>query len=164
MNQERLDDLDKRVAEIEDGNGWHESAKYVLEKLDTLTDAVKDHRDESCRKIDKLRDDNANAHKALHEKMDTQKTFCANRPVECQKAFLPNRTFHWLIIVLIVLFGTSFSLSGTALKQNADHKTGFVKYKTTHELACTRVKEKLDEHLEDTMTQHLDVEEDFPLE
>ena len=164
MNQERLDDLEKKVAEIEDGNGWHESAKYVLEKLDTLTDAVKENRVETCRKIDKMKDDNATAHKALHEKMDTQKTFCATRPVECQKVFLPNKTFHWLIIVLIVLFGASFSLSGTSLKQNADHKTGFMGYKTAHELQCIQVKEKLDEHLEDTMTQHLDGEDDFPLE
>lgn len=134
MNQERLDGLEKRVAEIEGGNGWHESAKYVLEKLDDLTDAVKENRK-----------DNADAHKALHEKMDSQKTTCANRPMECQKAFLPNRTFHWLIIVLIVLFGTSFSLSGTALKQNADYKNKVVEYKATLEADRDHVNEKLDE-------------------
>jgi hypothetical protein len=145
MNQTGLDDLEKRVAEIEDGNGWHESAKYVLEKLDTLTDAVKDHREESGKQNDKLRDDNADAHKALHDKMDMQKTFCATRPLECQKAFLPNRTFHWLIIVLIVLFGTSFSLSGTALKQNADHKTKVVEYKTMLDNERNEVSEKLDD-------------------
>jgi len=122
MNQDRLDTLEGRVEHLEDSNGWQSDAKYVLKKLDTLTDAVKENRIETCKKIDKLKDDNASAHKALHDKMDTQKTFCANRPVECQKAFLPNRTFHWLLIVLIVLFGATFSLSGTALKQNADHQ------------------------------------------
>ena len=134
MNQTGLDDLEKRVAEIEGGNGWHESAKYVLEKLDDLTDAVKENRQ-----------DNADAHKALHDKMDAQKTICGNRPMECQKAFLPNRTFHWLIIVLIVLFGTSFSLSGTALKQNADHKIKVVEYKVTLEDDQDDMNERLDE-------------------
>jgi len=85
MNQDRLDDLEKRVDNIEEGNGWHESAKYVLKKLDTLTDAVKENRA-----------DNATAHKALHDKMDSQKTMCAERPLQCQKQFLPNRTFvYW---------------------------------------------------------------------
>jgi len=133
MNQERLDDLEKRVVDIEGGNGWHESAKYVLEKLDTLTDAVKENRS-----------DNADAHKALHDKMDSQKTMCANRPMECQKAFLPNRTFHWLLIVIIVLFGASFSLSGTALKQNADHKVKVTEYKTALEIEHIDMKEKIE--------------------
>ncbi len=144
MNQDRLDGLEKRVAEIEDGNGWHESAKYVLEKLDTLTEAVKDHRDESCNKIDKMKDDNAAAHKVLYDKMDAQKTMCASRPMECQKAFLPNRTFHWLIIILIVLFGTSFSLSGTALKQNADHKTNVIEYKVLLDDERTHVNKSIE--------------------
>ena len=133
MNQERLDDLEKRVVDIEGGNGWHESAKYVLKKLDTLTDAVKDNRK-----------DNADAHKALHDKMDAQKTMCSNRPMECQKAFLPNRTFHWLLIVIIVLFGASFSLSGTALKQNADHKVRVTEYKTALEIEHIDMKEKIE--------------------
>ena len=144
MNQERLDGLEKRVAEIEDGNGWHESAKYVLEKLDTLTGAVKDHRDETCNKIDKMKDDNAAAHKALHDKMDSQKTMCANRPMECQKAFLPNRTFHWLLLVLIVLFGTTFTLDGTALKQNAEHKNKVIEYKVALDVERSEVNKKLD--------------------
>jgi len=133
MNQDRLDDLEKRVGEIEEGNGWHESAKYVLKKLDTLTDAVKENRT-----------DNASAHKALYEKMDSQKTMCANRPMECQKVFLPNKTFHWLIIVLIVLFGATFSLDGTALKQNADHKNKVIGYKATLDSERKEVNTKLD--------------------
>ena len=134
MNQERLDDLEKKVAEIEAGNGWHESAKYVLKKLDTLTDAVKENRT-----------DNASAHKALYDKMDAQKTMCANRPMECQKAFLPNRTFHWLLLVLIVLFGTTFTLNGTALKQNADHKNKVIEYKTALDAERGAVDIRLDE-------------------
>ena len=145
MNQTGLDDLEKRVAEIEDGNGWHESAKYVLEKLDTLTDAVKDHRDESGRKLDKMKDDNADAHKALHDKMDSQKTMCANRPMECQRTFLPNRTFNWLLMALIVLFGATFTLDGTALKQNAEHKNKVIEYKAVLDAERSEVNEKLDE-------------------
>lgn len=140
MNQERLDDLDKRVAEIEGGNGWHESAKYVLEKLDTLTDAVKENRT-----------DNAVAHKALHDKMDEQQTTYANRSFECAKNFLPARTFYWLLVVLIVLFGTAFSLSGTALKQNAQHKNKVIEYKVALDIErgeihkqLTDIEEKLD--------------------
>ena len=134
MNQERLDGLEKRVVEIEGGNGWHESAKYVLEKLDTLTDAVKENRT-----------DNAEAHRALHDKMDSQNIVYANRPMECQKVFLQNRTFHWLIIVLIVLFGTSFSLSGTALKQNADHKNKVIEYKVSLDAERREMNVKLDD-------------------
>jgi len=140
MNQERLDDLEKKVAVIEEGNGWHESAKYVLEKLDTLTDAVKENRT-----------DNAAAHKALHDKMDEQQTAYANRSFECAKTFLPARTFYWLLIILIVLFGTSFSLSGTALKQNAQHKNKVIEYKVVLDIErgkileqLTNIEEKLD--------------------
>jgi len=145
MNQTGLDDLEKRVAEIEAGNGWHESAKYVLEKLDTLTDAVKDHRDESGGKLDKMKDDNAEAHKALYDKMDAQKTMCANRPMECQKAFLQNRTFHWLLLVLIVLFGATFALDGTALRQNAEHKNKVIEYRVALDAERSEVNEKIDE-------------------
>jgi Skp family chaperone for outer membrane proteins len=152
MNQTGLDDLEKRVAEIEAGNGWHESAKYVLEKLDTLTDAVKDHRDESGGKLDKMKDDNAAAHKALYDKMDAQKTMCANRPMECQRAFLPNRTFHWLLLVLIVLFGTTFTLNGTALKQNADHKNKVIEYKAALDTERNEVNKKIDEIQEELET------------
>ena len=141
MNQAGLDDLEKRVAEIEDGNGWHESAKYVLEKIDDLTDAVKENRK-----------DNADAHKALYDKMDAQKTMCANRPMECQRAFLPNRTFHWLLLVLIVLFGTTFTLNGTALKQNADHKNKVIEYKVVLDAERNEVNKKIDEIQEELET------------
>ena len=133
MNQERLDGLEKRVVDIEEGNGWNESAKYVLEKLDTLTDAVKDNSA-----------GNAAAHKALYDKMDAQKTMCANRPMECQKMFLPNKTVHWLLIVIIILFGASFSLSGTALKQDAEHKIKVTEYKTILDIEHQKMKEQID--------------------
>lgn len=120
MNQERLGGVEKQTSIAED-IGWHD--KYILEKLDTLTGAIKEIKVETCKSLDKLRDDNASAHKALHEKMDVQKIMCANRPIECQKAFLPTKTFGWLIVVLVVLFSATFSLSGTALKQNAEHET-----------------------------------------
>jgi len=137
MNQDRLDDLEKKVAEIEDGNGWHESAKYVLKKLDTLTDAVKENRT-----------DNANAHKALHDKMDSQKDMIVQQTVENQRMFLPNRTFHWLLIVIIVLFGASFSLSGTALKQNADHKVKVTEYKTILDIEHQKMKKQINDLME----------------
>ena len=120
MDESRLNDLEKRVT-VGEVNGWHD--KYILEKLDTLTAAVKEVRVETCKSLDRLKDDNTSAHKILHDKLDAQKTMCANRPMECQKQFLPARTFGWLVIILVVLFGTSFSLSGTALKQNAGHET-----------------------------------------
>jgi gas vesicle protein len=144
MNQERLDELEGRIKTVE-GNGWHD--KYILEKLEMLTKAVKEVKVETCRSLDKLKDDNASAHKTLHDKLDAQKTMCANRPIECQKAFLPNRTFHWLLIVLIVLFGTSFSLSGTALKQNADHKTAVVEWRKNHEIECAEIKEVVEKYV-----------------
>jgi len=141
MNQTGLDDLEKRVAEIEGGNGWHESAKYVLEKLDDLTDAVKENRK-----------DNADAHKALHDKMDSQKTMCANRPLECQRTFLPNKTFNWLLMALIVLFGATFTLDGTALKQNAEHKNKVIEYKAVLDAERSEVNEKLDKIQEELET------------
>lgn len=142
MNQSSPGD-GKKVAHTEEGNGWNKHQMYVLEKLDDLCDG-----------IDKLKDDNAAAHKTLHDKMDVQKTMCANRPIECQKQFLPTRTFGWLVIVLIVMFGTSFSLSGTALKQNAEHEVSFAEYKTAHSADCNKVKEKIDSHLKDTIMEH----------
>jgi len=120
MNQDRLDDLEIRVAHLEEGNGWHEWSKYVLKKLDSIEESHKEARKELCKKMDDIEDENTVAHREIHRKLDNQKSFCANRPIECGKSFLPAKTFNWLIIALVALFAASFTLAGTALKQNAE--------------------------------------------
>lgn len=120
MDQDRLGELETRVGHLEEGNGWHEWSRYVLKKLDEISDEIKTNRKEVCEKMEDIEDENTIAHREIHRKLDDQKTFCANRPIECAKSFLPSRTFNWLIIALIALFAASFTLSGTALKQNAE--------------------------------------------
>ena len=137
MNQERLDGLEKRVVDIEEGHGWNESAKYVLKKLDTLTD-----------NFDNFRKENKDDHGKFYIKMDAQKDMIVNHTIENQKAFLPNRTFHWLLIAIIILFGASFSLSGTALKQNAEHKVKVTEYKTILDIEHQKMKEQIGDLME----------------
>jgi len=45
---------------------------------------------------------------------------------------------------LVVVFGAAFSLSGTALKQNADHKVKVTEYKTMLDVEHQKMKEQID--------------------
>lgn len=117
MNHDRkkLSELEKRVGKVESNNGWHESAKYVLEKLEDLTDAIKEQRKE-----------NTEAHRELHRKMDDQKTTCANRPMQCQRQFLASKTFYWVVggvVSFMILIGGLSLANWKAITQaHADNK------------------------------------------
>ena len=110
MDQDRLDDLENRVVHMEEGNGWHEWGKYVLKKLDTLSEDNKENRKEVCKKIDDFEEQNTMAHRELHRKMDDQKKFCADRPMQCAKNFVQGRTIHWLVIILSLVIGGMFTV------------------------------------------------------
>jgi len=158
MDQERFDGLEKRVGHLEEGNGWHEWGKYVLKKLGEIDENIRENRKEVCKKMDDIEDENTVAHREIHKKLDSQKNFCANRPIECGKSFLSARTFNWLILVLIALFGASFTLAGTALRQNATHETNHVlieKRIEAHEIAVPSEKiEELEDKVDELLPDH----------
>lgn len=110
---QRLNDLEERLAAVETSSDWHGSAKYVLEKLDELTYAIKENRLETCKKIEELKADNKAGRRELREQLESQRKYCASRPMICSQNFLPSRTFNWLLIALIVLFGGVYTVAGT---------------------------------------------------
>ena len=110
MNQDRLDDLEGRVEHLETGNGWHEWGKYVLKKLDDLSEDNKTARKELCKKMDDMEEQNTVAHREIHRKLDNQGKMCADRPINCAKTFVQARTLNWLIIVLTLVIGSIFTI------------------------------------------------------
>ena len=94
MDQDRLDELDKRVDNLEQGNGWHEWGKHVLKELERLNKGQ-----------DTMNRDNNAAHGKIYKKLDDQRDADEARLVSCNDRFLPAKFFHWLILVLIVVLG-----------------------------------------------------------
>jgi len=99
MNQDRLDAIEERVDDLEEGNGWHEWGKHVLKELARLHDGQ-----------ETLRKDNNNGHKTIYKKLDDYKDADEARLISCNDRFLPAKVFHWLIIVLVVVFGGLFAV------------------------------------------------------
>lgn len=102
MDQDRLDDLEKRVTHAEEGNGWHEWGKHVLKELERLN-----------RGQEILRKDNNDGHKTIYKKLDDQGKADEARLVSCNDRFLPAKVFHWLVVALIVILGGIFTVGTT---------------------------------------------------
>ncbi len=112
MDQDRLDDLEKRVARAEAGNGWHEYGKYVLKELEHLN-----------RGQEILRKDNTDGHKTIYKKLDDQKKADEDRLISCNERFLPAKVFHWLVVALIVILGGIFTVGTTHITSIHDKPT-----------------------------------------
>lgn len=95
MGDRELDDLKDRVKDLESGNGWHEYGKHVLKELERLN-----------RSQERIEKDNREGHKGIYDKLDEQKQADENRLIACNNRFLPSKTFHWLVIALLVVFGS----------------------------------------------------------
>lgn len=144
MDQDRLGNADKQAADIKNEPGWQQSAGYILEKIDNLTKEIRENRLETCKKLDKLSNENRNTHKLIFDKLDTQKDTYVAQQNECRKAFVPARTFNWFLIVLIVVLGGAFSISGASFRQANDNKTELIKYKAQHEIKCDDVSKRVE--------------------
>ena len=121
MDQDRLDDLEDRVEHLEESNGWHEWGKYVLKKLDELSEDGKTHRKELCEKIDDMEEQNTTAHREIHRKLDEQNKACASRPLQCSQNFVQGRTIHWLIIILVLVIGGLATLGIEHITDTSKH-------------------------------------------
>lgn len=102
MDQNRLDELEDRVDNFEQGNGWHEWGKHVLKELERLNKGQ-----------ETMRNDNNSAHRTIHKKLDVQRSDDEKRLISCNERFLTARVFHWLLLVLIVVIGGLTTLSIT---------------------------------------------------